>query len=117
MNLRSPAGALDRRRITNASAEPVGDYTAVSVSCGPNACAAAVEIAGRRMLESEAPQLPLSKCSAEQCDCRFFHYRDRRSFLGNRRANNLDGAVSTDNRRRNRRKGPNRRQLRLIGAG
>jgi hypothetical protein len=115
--LRAAAAAHDeRQRFTSSSTESAGDYASVSVSCGANACSPAMEIAGQRILESEAPQLPLPKCTAKHCDCRFFHYRDRRNFLGNRRANTLDGAFPATPRRGNRRKGPSRRRLRVIGG-
>jgi len=54
-------------------------YHAVSVKHGANACAAVSEISGQRFLASQAPDLPLPGCDADQCDCRFIHHDDRRS--------------------------------------
>lgn len=56
-----------------------GDYHAVSVVPGSYACSAVNEIAGKRFLASEAPELPLPGCSAKNCECHFAHFRDRRS--------------------------------------
>lgn len=54
-------------------------YHAVSVKHGANACAAVSKISGQRFLASQAPDLPLPGCDADQCDCRFIHHDDRRS--------------------------------------
>ena len=54
-------------------------YHAVSIKLGPRACAAAQNISGQRFLSSEAPQLPLPDCDADECTCHFAHHDDRRS--------------------------------------
>jgi hypothetical protein len=76
------------------------------VSCHPplQSCDAAVEIAGTRFLVAEAPQLPLSDCSARQCRCKYQHYEDRRSEDADRRTpyglrNELFGAMRELERR------------------
>lgn len=54
-------------------------YHAVSIKISGNACRAARELAGHRFLSSEAPRLPLPKCDASECKCRFAHHKDRRA--------------------------------------
>jgi len=89
-------------------------YAAVSVACGERACFRAEAISGIRFLVDEAPRLPMSDCAAETCTCRYFHFRDRRSFLGNRRSSNgLDGGTAMSRFVRDRRRGPNRRKLKI----
>lgn len=60
-------------------------YHAVSVVCGPKACAAARQLTNVRVLSAEAPRLPLADCDcADGCRCTYRHYDDRRA--GPRRA-------------------------------
>lgn len=54
-----------------------------AVSCEGN-CEALHSLQGRRFLVTEAPPLPVPGCSAEYCDCRYVHHRDRRQ--GDRRS-------------------------------
>jgi len=54
-------------------------YHAVSIKFGKNACAAAKQLSGQRFLASKAPQIPLPDCDVAACECRFTHFRDRRS--------------------------------------
>jgi hypothetical protein len=54
-------------------------YHAVSIDPVPFSCTAAHAIRTQRFLSEEAPALPLAKCSAQQCQCRYIHYPDRRS--------------------------------------
>lgn len=54
-------------------------FHAVSINCSNNACDAAKALVDVRLLSSEAPPLPLSECDASDCQCRFVHYKDRRS--------------------------------------
>ena len=54
-------------------------YHAVSIRYGNDACSAAKSVAGQRFLAVEAPRLPLQGCDAEVCECRFMHFKDRRS--------------------------------------
>lgn len=53
-------------------------WHSVSIIRGRQACAAVVDVNGRKWLSAEAPQLPLKGCD-KQCDCRYRHYADRRS--------------------------------------
>jgi hypothetical protein len=63
-------------------------YHAVSVVCGPNACAAAKQFQDARALSADAPRLPLATCdSPGTCQCTYHHHEDRRS--GPRRAKEL----------------------------
>jgi hypothetical protein len=47
---------------------------AESGSCCPTCDA----FAGRRMLLRHAPQLPIARCEAPECTCRYRHHADRR---------------------------------------
>ena len=76
------------------------------VSCHPplQSCDAAVKIAGSRFLVAEAPQFPLSDCTARQCRCKYQHHEDRRSEDTDRRVpyglkNDLFGAMNQRERR------------------
>ena len=57
---------------------PKNPYRATSIVCGENACAEAKTIDGKRFLVDDTPQLPLSLCDAERCDCKYAHHEDRR---------------------------------------
>jgi hypothetical protein len=90
-------------------------YAAVSVSCGESACCRAEAIAGIRFLIDEAPRLPMPDCTAETCTCRYFHFRDRRSFLSNRRSGTgLERVPPKALFEQDRRRGPNRRKLKIL---
>lgn len=92
--------------------EDLDKYSSVSIYCGPEACSAASALSGSRYLVDEAPSLPLPRCSAETCQCGYFTYRDRRSFLTNRRANSRLEATSRHGLwRDNRRAGEDRRRI------
>ena len=54
-------------------------YHAVSIKFSGNACKAAREMEGQRILSSAAPRLPLPDCDAIDCGCRFAHHPDRRA--------------------------------------
>ena len=54
-------------------------FHAVSIEPGANACPAALELKGKRILSGEAPNLPLPDCSLADCHCHFRHHQDRRS--------------------------------------
>jgi len=72
----------------------------------------AKEMAGTRYLIDEAPDLPLARCSSASCSCRYASFRDRRSFLANRRSNNrLENRPFKGLWRGNRRVGLERRSL------
>ena len=66
------------RRISPAARDK-SKFHAVSVKPGAYPCSAVSSIAGQRFLASEAPDLPLPGCDAEECDCHFVHHPDRRT--------------------------------------
>jgi len=78
----------------------ISAWHAVSIVPGPRACEAAREMRGRRYLSREAPTLPLKKCDAHSCICRYEHFTDRRK--GARRtvemSVTIEGKVPTDRR-------------------
>jgi len=55
-----------------------GKYHCVTVHSSVNACDAVKALAGKRILSSEAPVLPLSACDVDNCKCRFQHHEERR---------------------------------------
>jgi hypothetical protein len=70
-----------RRHPVNADNKPAvarHDYRAVSIVPGSCACAAALNLKGKRSLPEQLPGLPLPGCNAETCGCKFKHYADRR---------------------------------------
>jgi hypothetical protein len=68
------------------------------------------EIAGRRFLASEAPNLPLPGCNATECDCHFIHHNDRRTGKDRRSPFTSGGiAAATGTFSGERRKGEDRR--------
>lgn len=54
-------------------------YHAVSLKFNSLACDAAKAMDGKRFLSSAAPRIPLLECDVRKCNCRFVHYRDRRT--------------------------------------
>jgi hypothetical protein len=63
-------------------------FHAVSVACDQDACAAAQQLQGVRVLSADAPRLPLANCdSPDTCRCTYHHHEDRRA--GPRRAKEL----------------------------
>ena len=100
--------------VSDSRREALDKYSSVSISCGEGACTMAREMAGTRYLIDEAPDLPLAKCPAASCSCRYASFRDRRSFLSNRRSNNrLETRPFTGLWRGNRRVGLERRSLKV----
>ena len=107
--------AIEKRKASGHEGERDSVYAAVSIACGKGACFRAEAIAGIRFLLAEAPGLPLNNCSAETCTCRYSHFRDRRSFLSNRRSSaTLESNGPAGRFSRNRRRGPNRRKLKIL---
>ena len=89
--------------------KPVNAFHAVTIAPGPRACAAALDLQGKRFLSRDAPVLPLGKCGNGNCTCRYEHYDDRRH--GPRRAREMgvsidgyDGEDHRDKPKRGRRK-------------
>jgi hypothetical protein len=54
-------------------------WHAVAIIGSRTACAAAQACKGKRYLSGEAPQLPLAKCDAARCECKYRHFEDRRA--------------------------------------
>jgi hypothetical protein len=93
-------------------------YSSVSICCTDGACEVAKSAAGRRLLLDEAPSLPLAGCNSPDCQCTLVSHRDRRSFLGNRRATALlTPDPSPEASRSNRRGGTDRREIRVDFRG
>jgi len=61
-----------------AKREPRNRWHAVAILPGATHCQAAEAAKGRRFLSTEAPILPLKKCDAAACTCKYRHYEDRR---------------------------------------
>jgi len=72
-------GNKDKRTETTVEDASKSNYHAVSIKFDRNACEAAQKMSGRRFLSSAAPKLPLQECDVPECNCRFAHYKDRRS--------------------------------------
>jgi len=53
-------------------------YRAVELRICDDPCESALAIAGRRLLKSEAPALPLVGCPHKKCMCVYTQYDDRR---------------------------------------
>lgn len=53
-------------------------YHCVEVRTGVPACEAARQLGNVRYLSSEAPGLPVSGCTEQQCACSYIHHDDRR---------------------------------------
>jgi hypothetical protein len=90
-------------------------YSSVSI-CGlaEEICPAAKALVRVRFLIDEAPALPLRKCSSASCNCKYTSYRDRRTFLSNRRSNSrLEARSYKRVFRGNLRAGMERRQLKV----
>ncbi|MDR0702062.1 MAG: hypothetical protein LBF61_06570 [Azoarcus sp.] len=69
-------------------------YRAVELKLCNTPCEAALIIAGKRLLKSEAPVLPLEGCKQRKCACRYIQYDDRR--FEQRRGVTLYGAPKGD---------------------
>ena len=99
----------DRRALPSASSDT--SYHAVSIQFEKWPCRAAKEYEGRRLLASEAPKLPLPDCDAAECNCRFVHYKDRRSGKDRRSPFGSGGVSPTSGRfEQERREGKERRE-------
>jgi hypothetical protein len=53
-------------------------FHAVSLQFPDSACEAAKAMAGKRILSSSAPRIPLPECDLPECKCHFAHHKDRR---------------------------------------
>lgn len=61
-------------------------YHSVSVETESNACKAVEQLKHKRFLSDDAPSLPLHNCQAQDCQCHYTHYEDRRDKNGSRRS-------------------------------
>lgn len=59
-------------------------FHGITIKTDDRACHAVKQLAGKRFLASEAPNLPLSDCKAKQCFCQYMHHPDRRLFKDRR---------------------------------
>ena len=85
-------------------------YHSVSIRLGGNACTAAKEIQGERFLASEAPHMPLPDCDVSDCQCRFVHFKDRRTKDDRRNPYSGTMGVATGNLKQEQRTGKDRRE-------
>jgi hypothetical protein len=53
-------------------------YRAVELQLCEDPCEVALSIAGKRLLKSGAPALPLPGCRYKKCRCKYIQYDDRR---------------------------------------
>jgi len=60
-------------------------FCAVSIEPTQASCSAAESIKAQRFLSADAPSLPLPRCDAPKCVCRYMHFSDRRSGALDRR--------------------------------
>lgn len=63
----------------DAAGKPSHPYAAVAVEPGLIACRKVEMYAGKRMLEKNAPLLPVPGCDVRACNCRYRKFADRRS--------------------------------------
>jgi hypothetical protein len=92
-------------------------YRAVELKLCHDPCEAALVIAGKRLLKSEAPALPLAECKHKKCKCRYIQYDDRR-FEQRRGASPYGGPTGGAKTKEERRKpGVGRRTVDKTGGG
>lgn len=65
-------------------------FKCVLFSAGENACRSALEFKTKPILLSNAPNLPLRECGAENCTCRLLQHDDRRMGADRRDTEALD---------------------------
>jgi hypothetical protein len=79
-------------------------YHCVTIETGAQCCKAVEKLAKKRFLSVDAPLFPLENCQAQDCQCRYTHYEDRRDEHGSRRSDfglshELFGGDGQSNRR------------------
>jgi hypothetical protein len=79
MRSRAPVRQDKGKTDPAATARLKHDFHAVSIRPGLFACKAARELEGQRFLSGSAPRIPLPRCDASDCTCRFTHHADRRT--------------------------------------
>ena len=67
------------RAAAAAKPQPGSPFGSVEIQARGVPCNAANAISGARFLAGEAPSLPLPRCDAERCRCRFVKLADRRT--------------------------------------
>jgi len=83
----APKQVTGRKSVgAQAGARTAGGYRAISVKCGPDACAQALALGKRRFLPGQLRTLPLPDCTSADCQCKFVHHPDRRDSDGDQRA-------------------------------
>ena len=92
-NKQSTAPKKIERRTTTSSDDTA--FHAVAIKFVPKACDAAKELDGKRILSSEAPQIPLPGCDIVDCQCRFVHFKDRRGRVDRRSIFTASGLSAT----------------------
>lgn len=55
-----------------------GKYHCVAIINSNNTCEAVKQLEGKRFLSTKAPIFPLPGCAADNCQCHYIHYDDRR---------------------------------------
>jgi hypothetical protein len=53
-------------------------YHCVAITNTKNPCKAVKRLEGKRFLSTKAPIFPLTGCAADDCQCHYIHYDDRR---------------------------------------
>jgi hypothetical protein len=89
------APSKSRRHSARPYADAYGStsrYRACTIEPGPGACAAVTRVQDQRILQIDAPMLPLPECGRLQCDCCYRRHEDRREPEPDRR---LLGAMAT----------------------
>jgi hypothetical protein len=61
-------------------------YHCVTIETGAQCCNAVEKLAKKRFLSVDAPLFPLENCQAQDCQCHYTHYEDRRDEHGSRRS-------------------------------
>ena len=71
-----------RKRVTAQSERAIipvaSPYHSVSIVPAKNGCASARKHVNQRFLAREAPRFPLPDCDVLVCQCRYYHFDDRR---------------------------------------
>jgi hypothetical protein len=94
------AGAQKRE---SRESKAAATYSAVEIRPRSGACDAARALQGRRFLSTDAPALPLAKCTAAPCRCRFAKLSDRRTDGRRLEHDGLSAALFLPSNRRKRR--------------
>jgi len=77
--LRVRARAADTEGLADKATTDENQYAAVSIMPGLITCDAVEKFKGQRILEDDAPSLPVPGCNEAHCQCRFQYHQDRRN--------------------------------------